>query len=145
LVIGEDAHASHESAACLHRLVTLAPQGQQVCLTRSRLSGGTGGRLTGCHVHAAELPEPHRTGRHEVPVTSVARTVIDLARCRSFREGVITADSALHVRLTTRAELQSVLVDCAGWPGARRAMHVVRFAEPKTESPAGSVGGGVCL
>jgi hypothetical protein len=58
---------------------------------------------------------------------------------------VITADSALHVRLTTRAELQNVLVDCAGWPGARRAMHVVRFAEPKTESPTESVGRVLCL
>jgi hypothetical protein len=56
LVIGEDAHASHESA-CLHRLVTLAPQGQQVCLTRSRLSGGTGGRLTVAMCTPAELPD----------------------------------------------------------------------------------------
>jgi very-short-patch-repair endonuclease len=144
LVVGGDAHASHESAAFLHGLATVASRNPHLCLTRSRVSGGTGGALRNCRIAAAELPNHHRARRHDAPVTSVARTIVDLARSRSFREGVVAADSALHGRLTTRAQLHAMLIDCATWPGIRRAGRVVEFAEPKAESPAESIGRVVC-
>jgi hypothetical protein len=67
-------------------------------------------------------------------VTSVARTVVDLARTSSFRAGVVTADSALRKQLTTKAALGAVLADCARWPGLTRAREVVEFSDALSES-----------
>jgi Protein of unknown function (DUF559) len=67
-------------------------------------------------------------------VTTVARTVLDLARSLEFQEGVVAADSALHRKLVTKAELESVRARCSGWPGATRAAEVVAFADALSES-----------
>ena len=85
-------------------------------------------------VHRAALPTSHVVKRGGVPVTSVARTVVDLARTSSFRAGVVTADSALRNQLTTKAALSAVLADCARWPGLTRAREVVEFSDALSES-----------
>ncbi len=69
-----------------------------------------------------------------VPVTSPARTVADLARTESFASGVAVADSALHARMTTKAELAAVLAQCPRWPGIQRAREVVEFSDARSES-----------
>ncbi len=73
------------------------------------------------------------------PLTTAARTVIDLARELDFRSGVVAADSALHRKLTTKDELCSVLAACAQWRGVRRAAEVVEFADKRAESPLESI------
>ena len=65
-----------------------------------------------------------------VPVTSVARTVVDLARVVPFAEGVAVADSALRDRLTT-GRTHRVLAGCARWPVNRRAREVTAFSDPR--------------
>ena len=75
-----------------------------------------------------------------VPLTTVARTVIDLARCRPFAEGVAVADSALFGGKATRGELDSVLASCARWPGIKQARRVIAFADPRAESVLESLG-----
>jgi hypothetical protein len=74
-----------------------------------------------------------------VPVTTVSRTVVDLARTLSFREGVVVADSALRQRLTSKKELRAVLADCPRWPGVRQAREVVEFADGLAESVLESI------
>jgi hypothetical protein len=74
-----------------------------------------------------------------VPVTTVARTVVDLARELPFPAGVVAADSALHRRRVTRAELAAVLRTCAGWPRIERARRVIEFADRRAESALESV------
>jgi hypothetical protein len=69
-----------------------------------------------------------------VRVTSVARTVVDLARASSFRAGVVTADSALHRNLVTKEGLAATLRTCARWPHISRARGVVAFSDAKSES-----------
>jgi hypothetical protein len=75
-----------------------------------------------------------------VPLTTVARTVIDLARCLSFEAGVAVADSALYGGKATRGELDAVLARCARWPGIQRARRAVAFADPRAESVLESLG-----
>jgi very-short-patch-repair endonuclease len=90
-------------------------------------------------VRTAALPVGHRAIRHGVPVTSAARTALDLARTSPFVHGVVAVDSALRLRLVTVSELEVVLADGARWPGIERARRVVKFADMRSESVLESV------
>jgi len=129
---------SHCSAARLHGLDLLERPGSEVTLTRI---AGTGSRRPGRGVRlaSAAVPAGQRTTRYGLPVTSVPRTVVDVARTSSFRAGVVTADSALRLKLTTKDELRQVLVMCRRWPGVGRATEVVEFAEGLSESALESI------
>jgi hypothetical protein len=69
-----------------------------------------------------------------MPVTTAARTVIDIARTSTLMEGVVVADSALQERHTSKAELRRVLARCERWPGIGQARKVVDFADGLAES-----------
>jgi hypothetical protein len=90
-------------------------------------------------VKSAALPVDHLTERNGVPVTTIARTVIDIARTSALPGGVVTADSALHSRRTTKEELEAVLADCRQWRGAKMALEVVSFADGRAESALESI------
>jgi hypothetical protein len=90
-------------------------------------------------VKSATLPVGHVTERNGVPLTTVARTVIDIARMSDFPSGVVTADSALHSRRTTKDELLAVVGDCKRWRGVPTALEVVKFADAKAESALESI------
>jgi hypothetical protein len=90
-------------------------------------------------VHVAALPAGHVTVCAGIRVTSVARTVVDLARTSSFQEGVVAADSALRRELTTKDELRAVVADCARWPGLAQARLVVEFSDGLSESALESI------
>lgn len=130
-----DCAGSHETAAIIHGLHLLhAPPENVVALTHPRRGRGTRASRYGVRVHVADIPDGDVVRRFGVPVTSVARTVADLARRGTFEEGVVVADSALHARLATRADLNAVITACAGWPrlgGARRA---IAFSDERSES-----------
>jgi hypothetical protein len=85
-------------------------------------------------VHIAALPAGHVVSHRGVPLTSVPRTVIDLARTLPFAEGVAVADSALQARLTSKSDLAAVISDCGRWPGLRRAREVTAFSDARSES-----------
>jgi hypothetical protein len=127
--------ASHESAAILHGLDLLErPQESLVTLTRPPHVRGSRAGGSDLKVHAATLFPGHVTKQYGLPVTSAARTVIDLARALPFQHGVVVADSALHARKTTHSELDGVLAACSAWPGGERARHVVAFSDHRAES-----------
>jgi very-short-patch-repair endonuclease len=68
-------------------------------------------------------------------VTTVPRTVADIARGSTFMSGVVTADAALRTDDGfTKAAFTTVCDECAGWPGIRQARRVVDFADPRAES-----------
>jgi len=132
--------ASHESAAIIHGLKLLdRPSGNRVVLTHPRQGSGSRSGREGVRIHVAELPAEDVVRRHGVPVTSVARTVADLSRSGSFREGVVVADAALHAGMVTRAELERALAAYPRWPGLRRAREVVAFSDARAESPLESL------
>ncbi len=135
-----DAVASHHSAAAIHALELLGRRsGETVALTRPPGTAGcrTGG--PGICLHIAALPAGHVISRRGLPVTSVARTVVDLARASSFRAGVVAADSALRGRQTSKADLDLCITACAGWPGIQNARRVIAFADGRAESVLESI------
>ncbi len=131
--MGAGVVASHHSAASIHGLQTLGRPPAAVAVTRPPGTGSRTGR-PGVRVHAAALPAGHQTSWRGVPLTSVARTVVDLARASSFRAGVVVADSALRTKRTSKADLQSVLTDCHRWRGIQQARQVVAFSDARSES-----------
>ena len=135
-VRGPDTVVSHESAAYLHSLDLLATPdvATLTCPPGRGWNAGPGVRL-----HGMTLPSAQVTTKAWLPVTTPARTVVDLARTLSFRAGVVTADSALYHKLVTKAELEQVLTDCRGWPGSRHAAAVIEFADGRAESPLESI------
>jgi hypothetical protein len=129
---------SYHSAAVIHGLDLLGRPPHETAVTHPP-GIGSGTRRRGVHVHVAELPGGHVTVVGGVRVTSVARTVVDLARTSPFRSGVVVADSALRAKQTTKAELEAVIADCTRWPGLRRAGEVVNFSDGKSESVLESI------
>jgi predicted transcriptional regulator of viral defense system len=131
---------SHRSAAIVHGL-SLVGQSRvsRVELTRTRDGQGSRTRRPGVLLHVAALPAGHVSWCRGVPVTSVARTVTDLARTFPFAAGVAVADSALRDKQATRGELAAVLAQCGRWPGIQRARRVIAFADPLAESVLESI------
>src|SRR5262249_40241735 len=139
-VSGRGAVASHQSAAAIHALELIGRRPDEtVALTRPPGTAGcrTGG--PGIRMHIAALPAGHVVTRRGLPVTSVARTVADLARASSFRAGVVAADSALRGRQASKADLDLCITTCAGWPGIQNARRVAHFADARAESVLESI------
>lgn len=129
------ASASHRSAAILHGLDLLErPPESLVTLTRPPRARGSRARRNDLEVHTAALFPGHVIKHYGLPVTSVARTVVDVARTSPLMNGVVVADSALHAGKTTHEELASVLAACSSWPGAHRARQVIAFSDHRSES-----------
>lgn len=133
--VGRDAVASHHSAAILQGLdlVKSPPEGA-VTLTLPPTRRWNRPQSAGIVFHSAELPPGHVTKRYNLPVTTVPRTVIDLARTSRFVDAVVVADSALRADKTTKPELRHTLDSCASWPGVRQARRVVAFADERAGS-----------
>ena len=131
---------SHHTAALIHGIALLGPAPDQE-ITLTRPPGTTGSRTgtPGVLVHAASLPGRHVTNSPGVPITTAVRTVVDLARMSSFVAGVVAADSALRSKLATKADMQSIVTDCARWPGIRMARRVVEFSDERSESVLESI------
>lgn len=132
--------ASHRSAAIMHGLDTLSASSAKM-ITVTQAPGGHGSRASrrGVRLYTAELPAEHVTTRFGVACTSVARTVVDLARCGTLDAGVVVADSALRMKLTGPGELAAVLDACGHWPGTAAARRAVEFGDGRAESALESV------
>jgi hypothetical protein len=134
---GAGAVVSHHTAAELHGLDLLStPPG--VAITRPPGQGSRSGKA-GVQVHAARLPAGHIGSRVAIPLTTVARTVVDLARSQDFTSGVVVVDSALHKGLTSKHELRRVLAELPRSRGSRQAAGVVEFADRRSESVLESI------
>ncbi len=136
-VTGADAVVSHQSAAQLHGIALLGKPDADVALTGLPERGRH--TRAGMHMFNMGMPTTHVTTISGLPVTTAARTVIDLARTLAFRAAVVAADSALHQRLTTTAELRSVIAQLPGRRGTARAAEVIEFADGRAESPLESI------
>jgi hypothetical protein len=136
--LGPGAVASHRTAAHIHELDLLTEPGTTVTVTRPAEHRSNSAK-PGVHLYVARLPDGHVFERFGLPITTVARTVIDLARSAPFREGVVVADNALHQHLTSKKELRAVLAELPGARGSCRAADVVEFADGLSESPLESI------
>lgn len=130
--LAPDAVASHQSAAVVHGLPLWNADLTRVHATRDRRSGARRSPVT--HLHAARLDPDEVVVVTGVWVTSVARTVLDVARSLPFDAALVVADAALHRHLVTREELAAALVRAQRWRGAPGAGRVLAFADPGSMS-----------
>jgi hypothetical protein len=84
-------------------------------------------------VHGALLDVHEIVLIDNMPVTSLARTVLDLARTWPMTQAVAAGDRALTLGLTG-AELDVGLIAMKRWPGVRAARRVVEFLDVRSES-----------
>jgi hypothetical protein len=127
---------SHGSAALLHGLPTWTEATARVHVTRNRHGGARRRALV--EVHGAPLDAADLTVIHGVTVTSLTRTVLDLARTLPWEQAVAAGDRALALGLT-RVELSDGLQRMRGWPGIRSARRTVDFLDVRSESAGESV------
>jgi hypothetical protein len=122
---------SHASAAVLHGLPVWGIPLARVHITRRPPArSDTGARLRS---HVARLPDDHITVVGEHAVTTVARTVVDLAACLPFAPALAVADAALRAG-TPPEDLRGALDFVAGTRGTRAARRVVEAADRRSES-----------
>jgi len=139
-IVGGGAVGSLYDAALVHGLALLdRPPPAVSAVTRPLGAIGGWSRRPSIRVHTSALPADQVTIRGGVPVTSVARTVVDLARTTSFRAGVVVADSALYSRKMSKADLDGVIATCRHWPGINQARRAADFCDRKSESPFESI------
>jgi hypothetical protein len=123
---------SHVSAAALHGLPLWGVRLERIHVLRTPpASGASNARL---HLHVARCADEDITVIDDVPVTSVTRTVVDVARTETFEAAVVVADAALFMRLTSAARLRECLARMGSVPGVRGASRVLSFADGLSES-----------
>jgi hypothetical protein len=131
LTTGADLVAVGATAALVHGLPVLGRPGRLRLAERKQFRARHHG--TGRLVLEAEVEEVHG-----VPVTSLPRTAVDVART-GFAAGVVTADAVLR-RGVERGELELVVDISRRWPGRLTALDVVAFADPLAETALESLG-----
>jgi hypothetical protein len=122
---------SHGSAAVLHGLPVWPAAVERVHVTRNRRGGGIKRGVV--QVHGAPLAAPEIVLIDNMPVTSLCRTVLDLARALPMTQAVAAGDRALALGLTRHA-LVAGLVAMSRWPGIRGARRTVEFLDLQSES-----------
>lgn len=128
---------SHASALVLHGLPVFDLDTGVVTTTRHRPGSGTR-RSTSSVQYSAEL-----TGAvvavDGIPVTAIARSIVDVARAGRFTGALCAADAALARSLCSRSDLQREVAAARGKVGVEIARGVVDFADGRAESVFESV------
>lgn len=130
-LVAGDAVVSHLSAAVLHGLPVWNQRLAQVQVTRR--PPGSGRRRGYLHTHAAPLTGTEVVTVGGLPVTSLARTVLDLARTLPLEQAVAAGDAALRAGLDL-AELAAVVEEARGRPGLAAARRAVAMLDGRSES-----------
>ncbi len=148
ILAGEDRQLSHDSAAALLHLPTIGPWPNAIHVTSHVRKGGVsraGIQWHGIGMDAAAID------LDGVPVTSLARTVVDMACTTTMVRAVAMADDALRpprpgdprwgwgLVVPTRDELEAQIDARAPLRGSRRGAATIRFADGKSGSPSESV------
>ncbi len=126
---------SHFSAAIAHGLAVQVGNPDRIHITVPPPSRGR--CRSGYHVHQAPLDAAEVVIVDGLRVTSLPRTLVDLARTTPYAWGVIAADQVLR-RSVSRDALRAA-VDAGGCRrGVEQARRVIEFADRRAQSPAES-------
>jgi predicted transcriptional regulator of viral defense system len=132
LACGPDAVLSHESAACFWGL-----QGDRPAIDVNADCGRQGQlRREGVRLHRCKLRREECAVENRIPVTSVARTVFDLAEVVGYERLKGAAEEADRLKLLRLSELERVVEQGRGRRALkpiRRLLHELR-APPRTRS-----------
>lgn len=105
---GEGAVVSHQAAACPWALPGLSDD--RVRISKHRV--GSRRRSLPAELHEPRyLPAHHRATREGIPLTTVARTVFDLAGCLHPLRAEGALDNALARKLVALEELRAVAIE----------------------------------
>lgn len=105
----------------------------------TRLDGGFGRSEAGVVHHEGRIGENDLVlTTRGAPVSTPARAVIEHASISSTESGLVSADDALHKRVTDLDELGRRFLSMGRWPGTQRVHLVVRLADERIESPGES-------
>jgi len=132
---------SHQSAAVLHGLPLIGTIPPTVQVLAQRATGGRSEpglhrRCLGFENHeVVEL----QFGEGWVRVTTVARTLADLAQVQPFAYAVAPLDFALRTALTTTEELAVSLARRSPFRGLSRVGRVLEFGDARADFPGESL------
>ncbi|WP_092803766.1 hypothetical protein [Klenkia marina] len=126
-----DSVLSHGTAARVHGLVLPAGVGEDVVLTDPVQFR----RGKGYQVRRAALPPDDVTVVDGLPVTSLARTLADVAREWEVVDAVVAVDDVLADGRLTRDELTTTSLRHRHWPGAGRMARAFGLARIGAHSP----------
>ncbi|MGX7732609.1 hypothetical protein ACWPOB_25565 [Rhodococcus sp. 2H158] len=132
-----DAVFSHVSAAVLHGFDVWNVDLSRVHVTRKRTSGGR--RTPNLHVHVGGYTADEIDTCDGLPVTSAARTVVDLARTLPADRAAVIGDSALRLHSVDDGALSVALAAAGTKAGVASARRVVAFLDGRSESPGESL------
>src|SRR5215213_7525729 len=116
---GADALLSHAAAAALWRLRERVPAIADVTVARTRRP------RRGIQFHRARVPHDERTTLHGIPVTSMPRTILDLAAVLEARPLERAINEADYLRLTDALSLHDLIARYPrrrGTPRLRQAL-----------------------
>ena len=130
-LVTEDTYVySHTSAATLWNMPTRPRWYELVHVTRPDVLGG---RVEGGVKHHKGWWGDDVVMLDELPVTSLARTAMDVARELGFEDGVVAADAALRLG-ATQHEIGAVLQRMGSWPHVTRARAAADAADGGAET-----------
>jgi hypothetical protein len=131
---------SHHSAAVLWGLPILVPWPDEVHFITDRTAGGRSN--PGIRRHALGVGSEDVTQIDGLLLTTVSRTVVDLAATLDIKSGVAVVDRALFVDrrgryapLTTTAELMATWERMLPFRGSTRARAIIEFGTHLSGSP----------
>ena len=122
---------SHVSAAVVRALPVPTDALGRVHLTRERVGGGK--RRGDVCIHTSPLPTNDVGTCSSLPVTTPARTFVDVARRLPTGWAVALGDQVRR-QGTSSSEVEQVLGRMSGWPGVGRARRAAVLLDPRSES-----------
>lgn len=126
---------SHISAALIHGLPIAYLVTHQVEVVRP----GVNRRFRSIHVRGGTIPKCHRQAVRGTAVTTLERTLIDVARTYNPDISVAMLDNASHRGLTTRKKILATLAQCFETRNTRNVHTALDLADARRESPAESI------
>lgn len=85
--------------------------------------------------HAGVLPDDHVTERNGVPVSSAARTCVEVTTVADVERSLVVVNGLLHAGTTTVGEFGAMAQDCRYWPYSLHTDLVLRLCTDRLESP----------
>lgn len=126
---------SHLSAALVWGLAVSRPAEHRVEVIRRETSR----RYTNLHVRRRDLPVAQIDRNGDICVTSLARTLIDVARDYDLDVSVPMLDDALRREVVTESLLRATLANVSEVRSGNRVLTALDVADPRRESPAESI------
>jgi hypothetical protein len=130
-VLGPGPVLSHATAARFHRL--LLPRRLDAAVRLTHVDQWREGR--GYRIAAADLPEEDVDRSDVLPVTRVARTLVDCSREWSLTDAVVAIDAAIQRRQVRRSQLAAAVLRQSHWRGIGEAGRALHLADGRAESP----------